>query len=131
MATRNGCGIRRVRGYGNGKSNLEFNIFSGKKKESIGHSKEKRTIIESLVSISHPQQEALSCKLFLKILKMTMMYSVSPALTSDLGKRVGMLLEDAEVNDLLIPIYQNGDQGKMAKCISNKNLGSSILGGSL
>ncbi|KAK7247420.1 hypothetical protein RIF29_42303 [Crotalaria pallida] len=105
--------LEGLRGYGDGKSNLQFSIFSGNKKESTGHSKEQKTIIESLVSIIPPQQEAVSCKFLLKILKMAMMYSVSPALTSDLEKRVGMVLEDAEVNDLLIPRYQNGDQGKM------------------
>ena len=48
----------------------------------------------------------------LQMLKMAMMYSVSPALTTDLEKRVSLVLEDAEVSDLLIPRYQNGDQGK-------------------
>ena len=107
--------LEGLRGYGHGKGNLQFSIFSGKKKESTGHSKEQRTIIESLVSIIPPQQEAVSCKFLLQILKMAMMYSVSPALTSYLEKRVGMVLEDAEVNDLLIPRYQNKDQGKMSK----------------
>ncbi|OIW17888.1 hypothetical protein TanjilG_19857 [Lupinus angustifolius] len=106
--------LEGLRGYGTEKSNLQFSIFSGVKKESTGHSKEQKTIIESLVSIIPSQREAVSCKFLLKILKMAMMYSVSPALTSDLEKRVGMVLEDAEVNDLLIPRYQNGDQGKMA-----------------
>ncbi|XP_061343678.1 BTB/POZ domain-containing protein DOT3 isoform X3 [Gastrolobium bilobum] len=104
--------LEGLRGYGHGKSNLQFSIFSGKKKESTGHSNEQKTIIESLISIIPPQQEAVSCKFLLQMLKMAMMYSVSPALTSDLEKRVGMVLEDAEVNDLLIPRYQNGDQGK-------------------
>ncbi|KAK7358982.1 hypothetical protein VNO77_00925 [Canavalia gladiata] len=104
--------LEGLRGYGHGKSNLQFSIFSGKKKESTGHSKEQKTIIESLISIIPVQQEAVSCKFLLQMLKMAMMYSVSPALTTDLEKRVSMVLEDAEVNDLLIPRYQNGDQGK-------------------
>lgn len=107
--------LEGLRGYGHGKSNLQFSIFSGKKKESTGHSKEQKAIIESLVSIIPPQQEAVPCKFLLQILKMAMMYSVSPALISDLEKRVGMVLEDAEVDDLLIPRYQNGDKEKMAK----------------
>ncbi|KAH1134987.1 hypothetical protein GLYMA_05G178500v4 [Glycine max] len=104
--------LEGLRGYGHEKCNLQFSIFSGKKKESSGHSKEQKTIIESLISIIPPQQDAVSCKFMLQMLKMAMMYSVSPALTTDLEKRVSLVLEDAEVSDLLIPRYQNGDQGK-------------------
>ncbi|BAT93104.1 hypothetical protein VIGAN_07200500 [Vigna angularis var. angularis] len=70
--------------------------FSGKKKESSGHSKEQKTIIETLISIIPPQPDAVSCKFMLQLLKMAMMYSVSPALATELEKRVSMLLEDAE-----------------------------------
>ncbi|CAJ2677057.1 unnamed protein product [Trifolium pratense] len=105
--------LEGLRGYGHEKSNLQFTIFGRKKQESAAHSKEQTTIIESLVSIIPTQQEAVPCKFLLQMLKMAMMYSVSPALISDLEKRVGMVLEDAEVNDLLIPRYQNRDQGKM------------------
>ncbi|XP_027365621.1 BTB/POZ domain-containing protein DOT3 isoform X1 [Abrus precatorius] len=111
--------LEGLRGYGHEKSNLQFSIFSGKKKESTGHSKEQRAIIESLISIIPAQQEAVSCKFLLRMLKMAMMYSVSPALTTDLEKRVSMVLEDAEVNDLLIPRYQNGDQGKTVNSTTN------------
>ncbi|QCD84695.1 hypothetical protein DEO72_LG2g5050 [Vigna unguiculata] len=104
--------IEGLRGYGHEKYNLQFSIFSGKKKESSGHSKEQKTIIETLISIIPPQLDAVSCKFMLQMLKMAMMYSVSPALTTELEKRVSMVLEDAEVNDLSIPRYQNGDQGK-------------------
>ncbi|XP_039685605.1 BTB/POZ domain-containing protein DOT3 isoform X2 [Medicago truncatula] len=105
--------LEGLRGYGHGKSNLQFTIFSMKKEESTRHSKEQTTIIESLISIIPPQQDAVPCKFLLQMLKMAMMYSVSSALISDLEKRVGMVLEDAEVDDLLIPRYQNGGQGKM------------------
>ncbi|XP_020233281.1 BTB/POZ domain-containing protein DOT3 isoform X1 [Cajanus cajan] len=113
--------LEGLRGYGHEKSNLQFSIFSGKKKESTGHSKEQKTIIESLISIIPPQQDAVSCKFMLQMLKMAMMYSVSPALTTDLEKRVSMVLEDAEVNDLLIPRYQNGDQGKTVISMANSS----------
>ncbi|XP_058758871.1 BTB/POZ domain-containing protein DOT3-like [Vicia villosa] len=106
--------LEGVKGYGYGKSNLQFTLFSTTKQESTRHSKEQTTIIESLISIIPPQQEAVPCKFLLQMLKMAMMYSVSPALISDLEKRVGVVLEDAEVNDLLIPRYQYGDQGIMA-----------------
>ncbi|KAL9329605.1 hypothetical protein ACSQ67_004608 [Phaseolus vulgaris] len=104
--------IEGLRGYGHEKYNLEFSIFSGKKKESSGHSKDQKTIIETLISIIPHQPDAVSCKFMLQMLKMAMMYSVSPALTTELEKRVSMVLEEAEVSHLLIPRYQNGDQGK-------------------
>lgn len=109
--------LEGLRGYGYGKNELQFSIYSGKEKEKSGHSKEQKTIIESLLSILPPQQEAVPCKFLLQMLKMAMMYSASPALISDIEKRVGMMLEDAEVNDLLIPRYQNADQLKLAKCV--------------
>ncbi|KAF7839952.1 BTB/POZ domain-containing protein DOT3 isoform X1 [Senna tora] len=105
--------LEGLRGYGYGKNDLQFSVCSGKEKEKSGHSKELKTIIESLVSMLPPQHEAVSCKFLLKILKMAMMYSASPALTSDIEKRVGMMLQDADVDDLLIPRYQSGDQGKL------------------
>ncbi|XP_047149181.1 BTB/POZ domain-containing protein DOT3 [Vigna umbellata] len=113
--------IEGLRGYGHEKYNLQFSIFSGKKKESSGHSKEQKTIIETLISIIPPQPDAVSCKFMLQLLKMAMMYSVSPALTTELEKRVSMVLEDAEVNDLLIPRYQNGDQGKTVISMTNSS----------
>ncbi|KAI4347211.1 hypothetical protein L6164_008043 [Bauhinia variegata] len=106
-----GVELEGVKGYGHGKHELHFSIFRRKDKENIGQSKQQKAIIESLVSIIPPQLEAVSCKFLLQILKMAMMYSASPVLTSDLEKRAGTVLEDAEVNDLLIPRYQNGDQG--------------------
>ncbi|KAL1366127.1 BTB/POZ domain-containing protein DOT3 [Arachis ipaensis] len=105
--------LEGIRGYGHGKSSLEFSIFTGRKKESTGHSKDQKTIIENLVSIIPPQQGAVSCKFLLQILKLARMYSVSQALTSYLEKRISMVLEDAEVNDLLIPRYQNEEMANM------------------
>jgi hypothetical protein len=49
------------------------------------------------------------------MLKMAMVYSASQALISELEKRVGMMLENANVNDLLIPNYKREDQGKFVK----------------
>ncbi|KAE7998083.1 hypothetical protein FH972_002661 [Carpinus fangiana] len=101
------------RGYGHGKSELQLSIYSGKEEGGIGLSKEHKTIIESLVSILPPQQEAVSCKFLFKMLKMAMVYSATPALISELEKRAGMMLEDASVNDLLIPSYKNANQVKL------------------
>lgn len=104
-----------LRGYGHGKNELQLSIYSGKEEGGIELSKEQKTIIESLVSILPPQQEAVSCKFLFKMLKMAMAYSATPALISELEKRVGMMLEDASVNDLLIPSYKNGNQVKLVK----------------
>jgi hypothetical protein len=104
-----------LRAYGRGKSELQLSIYSGKEEGGIGLSKEHKTIIESLVSILPPQQEAVSCKFLFKMLKMAMVYSATPALISELEKRVGMMLEDASVNDLLIPSYKNANQVKLVK----------------
>ncbi|CAI0420254.1 unnamed protein product [Linum tenue] len=97
-----------VRGYAN----------QGKRKEDqgAGHDKEKKAIIENLISILPPKRETVPCRFLLKMLKMGIVYCASPALITQLEKRVGMTLETATVNDLLIPNYKNEDQGKLLKC---------------
>ncbi|XP_021826254.1 BTB/POZ domain-containing protein DOT3 isoform X1 [Prunus avium] len=110
------------RGYGFGKNDLQFGILSRSKEDGgYVHSKEQKIIIESLVSVLPPQNEAVSCKFLLRMLKMAMLYSASPALISELEKRVGMILEDANVNDLLIPSCNNADQGKLVNTVHLKN----------
>ncbi|KAA8546817.1 hypothetical protein F0562_003259 [Nyssa sinensis] len=104
-----------VRRHGYGKYELQLSIQSGRRQEAVvGHNKDQRLITESLVSILPPQKEAVSCKFLLQMLKMATVYSASPALISELEKRVGMVLENANVNDLLIPSYTFGDQGNPA-----------------
>ncbi|CAI9109454.1 OLC1v1009276C1 [Oldenlandia corymbosa var. corymbosa] len=103
-------GIRR---HGCWQSGLHWSITSGSSQEgAIGKSKEYRMIIENLVSVLPPQKEAVTCKFLLWMLKMALVFSTSQALISELEKRVGMVLEKANVNDLLIPTYTVGDQGK-------------------
>ncbi|KAE8693223.1 BTB/POZ domain-containing protein DOT3 [Hibiscus syriacus] len=106
-------GLEGLRGYAFGKSELQFSILRRKEEESAGQNKEQRTIIESLVSMLPAQNGAVSCKFLLQMLKTAMVYSASPALISDLEKRIGLMLEDANVNDLLIPNYKDEDQGIM------------------
>ncbi|KAA8530857.1 hypothetical protein F0562_005519 [Nyssa sinensis] len=99
------------RKYGYGKNEWQMSILSGRRQEgAVGHNKEERMIIENLVSIMPPYKEAVSCKFLLQMLKMATVYSASPALISELEKRVGMVLENANVNDLLIPSYKLADQ---------------------
>ncbi|CAA3011803.1 BTB POZ domain-containing DOT3 isoform X1 [Olea europaea subsp. europaea] len=111
--------IDRVGRFSYGKNELQWNITNGRTQEGdIGPIKEQRTIIESLVSILPPQKEAVSCKFLSKMLKVAIVYSASPALVSELEKRIGLMLENANVNDLLIPSYTAGDEGELVKSSS-------------
>ncbi|XP_015076313.1 BTB/POZ domain-containing protein DOT3 isoform X2 [Solanum pennellii] len=95
----------------NRRNDSQWSITSGRIGEtSIGQNKEQRTIIESLISILPPQKETVSCKFLLRLLKISIVYAASPALISELEKRIGMVLENASTNDLLIPTYAVGDQ---------------------
>lgn len=99
-----------------GRYEMQWSITSGKKHdEEIGPRREQRLIVESLVSLLPPGKEAVSCKFLLKMLKMAILFSASPALISELEKRVGLVLEGADVDDLLIPSFAAGDQGKLVK----------------
>ncbi|KAK3008922.1 hypothetical protein RJ639_014704 [Escallonia herrerae] len=108
-----------VERYRYGKDELQWSISSGRREEGGSEqNKEQRMIIECLVSILPHDREAVSCKFLLWMLKIAIIYSVSPALTAELEKRVGMVLENANATDLLIPNHNTGDQGKPKK--SNK-----------
>ncbi|KAF5184704.1 Root phototropism protein [Thalictrum thalictroides] len=71
--------------------------------------REQRTIIESLISIIPPQKDSVSCSFLLRLLRMANMLKVSPALVTELEKRVGMQLEQANLADLLIPSYNKSE----------------------
>ncbi|KAI4345245.1 hypothetical protein L6164_012385 [Bauhinia variegata] len=75
-----GMDMGELKGYGLRKNGLQFSTFSGKEKENNGYSKEQKTIVENLVSITPSQQEVLSCKFLLQIQKMAMMHAASLAL---------------------------------------------------
>ncbi|CAH1427777.1 unnamed protein product [Lactuca virosa] len=47
---------------------------------------------------------------------------VSPAFVSELEKRIGMVMENASVYDLLIPGYTTGEQGKQVKSTAEQTL---------
>ncbi|KAJ4831824.1 hypothetical protein Tsubulata_010195 [Turnera subulata] len=112
-----------LRGYGYGKNELQFSILRGRKEDdAVGLSKEQKSIIESLVSILPPQPEAVPCKFLLKLLKMAIIYSASQALISELEKRVGVLLENANADDLLIPNYKKEDPGKIMKSAEQQTM---------
>ncbi|KAF7134607.1 hypothetical protein RHSIM_Rhsim08G0010600 [Rhododendron simsii] len=105
--------MERLRRYSYSKTEMQLEILSGRTQEAqVVHNKEQRMIVENLVSILPPQKETVSCKFLLGMLKMALFYSASSALVSELEKRIGMVLEKAEVNDLLVPSCTIGDQGK-------------------
>lgn len=98
-------------GETNRRNDSQWSITRGRIGEtSIGQNKEHRTIIESLISILPPQKETVSCKFLLRLLKLSFVYVASPALISELEKRIGMVLENATTNDLLIPTCTVGEQ---------------------
>ncbi|XP_010519572.1 PREDICTED: BTB/POZ domain-containing protein DOT3 isoform X2 [Tarenaya hassleriana] len=104
--------LEGLRGYGFGKNELQFGVLKERMEEGGHGCKEQKAIIENLVSILPPQSEAVPCQFLLKMLKRAIVYSASQALISDLEKRVGMTLEEASVNDLLIPNFRKEDQEK-------------------
>ncbi|CAN1190455.1 BTB/POZ domain-containing protein DOT3 [Linum perenne] len=107
---------KEQRGHGHGKGELQFSVLSGgKDDEYVEHKEEQTTIIENLISLLPPQQEAVSCRFLLQMLNMATVYSASQALITQLEKRVGIILDKATVNDLLIPNYQTADRGKLLK----------------
>lgn len=116
--------LEGLRGFGFGKSIMQFSIISGRKEEggNMGHNKEQRTIIESLVSLLPHQQGAVPCQFLLQMLKTAMAFSASPALITELEKRVGMALEDASAVDLLIPNYKNEDHGTIVNSPEHRTM---------
>ncbi|XP_068643185.1 BTB/POZ domain-containing protein DOT3 [Aristolochia californica] len=92
------------------RNELQLSISSGWKQESRGgQNKEERMIIESLVSLLPPHREAVSCGFLLWLLKMAIVYSAAAALLTELEMRVGMVLEDATLDDLMIPNFPVAD----------------------
>lgn len=69
--------------------------------------KDQRMIVESLISIIPPQKDSVTCSFLLRLLRAANMLKVAPALITELEKRVGMQFEQATLQDLLIPGYNN------------------------
>ncbi|KAF0932095.1 hypothetical protein E2562_008632 [Oryza meyeriana var. granulata] len=72
-------------------------------------SREQRMVVESLISITPPQRDSVSCGFLLRLLRLAIMLKAAPALVTELEKRVGMQLEQAALADLLIPSYGRAD----------------------
>ncbi|KAL1365508.1 hypothetical protein HN51_013532 [Arachis hypogaea] len=62
-----------------------------------------RLLLESIVSLLPAERGAVSCSFLLKLLKACNILNASCSSKSELARRVGLQLEEATVNDLLIP----------------------------
>lgn len=112
--------LEGLRGHGYGKNEITVSVFhrGDEKLGLVNNGKDQKATVESLISILPPHLEAVPCKFLLKMLRTAILYSVTPALISDLEKRIALVLEDANVNDLLIPSYRNQlDQAKFTKSV--------------
>ncbi|RDX84992.1 BTB/POZ domain-containing protein, partial [Mucuna pruriens] len=62
-----------------------------------------RLLLESVVSLLPSEKGAVSCGFLLKLLKASNILNASSSSKMELARRVGLQLEEATVNDLLIP----------------------------
>ncbi|CAL0311872.1 unnamed protein product [Lupinus luteus] len=62
-----------------------------------------RLLLESIVSLLPAEKGAVSCSFLLKLLKASNIVNASSSSKMELATRVGLQLEEATVNDLLIP----------------------------
>jgi len=62
-----------------------------------------RFLLETIVSLLPHEKNSTSCSFLLKLLKAATILGASVSSRAQLARRVGLQLEDAELNDLLIP----------------------------
>ncbi|KAG7011542.1 Root phototropism protein 3 [Cucurbita argyrosperma subsp. argyrosperma] len=93
----------------NWNGGLHMVVVNPKDEISALQAKERRMIIESLISILPPQKDSVSCSFLLQLLRMANELKVAPALATELEKRVGMQFEQATLTDLLIPSYNTSE----------------------
>eukprot|EP01018_Ginkgo_biloba_P040631 Gb_04489 [translate_table: standard] len=62
-----------------------------------------RLLLEAVVSLLPPEKGSASCNFLLKLLKATTILRASPSSKVELARRVGLQLEEASLNDILIP----------------------------
>ncbi|KAK8958243.1 BTB/POZ domain-containing protein [Platanthera guangdongensis] len=68
-----------------------------------------RLLLEKIVSLLPAEKRSVSCGFLLKLLKAANVLNASSSTKLDLSRRAGAQLEEATVNDLLIPYFSNGD----------------------
>ncbi|XP_009770852.1 BTB/POZ domain-containing protein At1g67900 [Nicotiana tabacum] len=83
--------------YANPKKQLEYDQ---KDSDSIG---KYRLLLESIITLLPAERGAVSCSFLLKLLKAANILKASSSSKMELARRIGLQLEDATVNDLLIP----------------------------
>ncbi|KDP26695.1 hypothetical protein JCGZ_17853 [Jatropha curcas] len=66
-----------------------------------------RLLLESIVSLLPADRRAVSCSFLLKLLKAANILNASSSSKMELARRVGLQLEEATVNDLLIPSFSD------------------------
>lgn len=86
---------------------VKFRIKGGRRNDE--NNKEKRMMIESIISIIPHEKDSVSSSFLLRLLKMAKMFNATPALVAELEKSAGMQLEQATLSDLLIPSYNSSE----------------------
>lgn len=72
--------------------------------QMVHNPEETRALVEGIVSMLPPQQDAVSCSFLLRLLRSaSMLCAVPPMCKAELERRVGMQMEHASLSDLLIP----------------------------
>ncbi|XP_040377434.1 coleoptile phototropism protein 1 isoform X2 [Oryza brachyantha] len=97
---------------GGGGGGLHMIISGAGGKDDLATSasaREQRMVVESIISITPPQRDSVSCGFLLRLLRLAIMVKAAPALVTEVEKRVGMQLEQAALADLLIPSYGRAD----------------------
>lgn len=70
----------------------------------------RRLLLEKIVSLLPAEKRSVSCSFLLKLLKAANALNASSTTKSDLMRRAGVQLEEATVNELLIPYFPNGEE---------------------
>eukprot|EP00256_Glycine_max_P057202 XP_014624942.1 LOW QUALITY PROTEIN: BTB/POZ domain-containing protein At1g67900-like [Glycine max] len=88
----------------NNGGHLKKQSVADSESDSVGEIASKhRLLLESVVSLLPAEKGAVSCGFLLKLLKASNILNASSSSKMELARRVGLQLEEATVNDLLIP----------------------------
>ncbi|RZR72766.1 hypothetical protein BHM03_00016921 [Ensete ventricosum] len=71
--------------------------------DSSSESRRQRQLMDKIVSLLPPEKGSASCSFLLKLLKVANLLNASSSLRMELRRRIGRQLEEASVDDLLIP----------------------------
>ncbi|WCJ38547.1 Phototropic-responsive NPH3 family protein [Euphorbia peplus] len=87
--------------------NISKVVGSDSDSDSSGNDKtsKHRLLLESIVSLLPAEKGSVSCGFLLKLMKASYILNASSSSKIELARRIGLQLEEATVNDLLIPCY--------------------------